>query len=126
MTTIRFADQALIDNLAQNEVVRPMLDQISTLSAEGQSLTNLDLFMRCLNEYLLHHPRVNPNMIVMVRQLQPTEWGLPIEVYCFSANVNWVPYENLQSEIISHVVAIAPLFGLRMYQAPTSHDFQRA
>ena len=126
MTTIRFADQALIDSLAQNEAVRPMFDQISTLSAEGQSLTNLDLFMRCMNEYLLRHPRVNPNMIVMVRQLQPTEWGLPVEVYCFSADVNWIPYENLQSEIISHVVAIAPLFGLRMYQAPTSHDFQRA
>ena len=73
----------------------------------------------------MHHQRVNPNLTIMVRQLQPSEWGLPIEVYCFSANVNWVPYENLQTEIISYVVATAPLFGLRMYQAPSGLDLKK-
>jgi miniconductance mechanosensitive channel len=72
--------------------------------------------------YIDRHPRINHTMTVMVRQLQPTEWGLPIELYCFSADVNWVPYEQLQAEIISYVVALAPYFGLRMYQAPSSHD----
>jgi miniconductance mechanosensitive channel len=82
-------------------------------------LTNLDMFMRAVNSYLDKHQRVNHNMMVMVRQLQPTQWGLPIEIYCFSANVNWVPYEWLQSEIISYVVALAPKFGLKIYQAPS-------
>ena len=61
----------------------------------------------------------------MVRQLQPTEWGLPIEIYCFSADVNWIPYENLQSEIISYVVAVAPHFDLRIYQAPSGLDIRK-
>ncbi len=124
MTTVRLADEAFIASLGSNDLSRTLVESIDTLSAEGGTLTNLDLFMRAVNSYLLHHPRVNPNMIVMVRQLQPSQWGLPIEIYCFSADVNWVPYENLQTEIISYVVAIAPLFGLRMYQAPSGADIK--
>lgn len=124
MTSIRFADEAYIEQLRSNEQSRALIEDIATQSDEGETLTNLDLFMRAVNNYLLHHPRVNPNMTIMVRQLQPSEWGLPIEMYCFSANVNWVPYENLQTEIISYVVAAAPLFGLRMYQAPSGMDLR--
>lgn len=124
MTSIRFADKAYIEQLRSNEQSRALIEDIATQSDEGETLTNLDLFMRAVNNYLLHHPRVNPNMTIMVRQLQPSEWGLPIEMYCFSANVNWVPYENLQTEIISYVVAAAPLFGLRMYQAPSGMDLR--
>ena len=124
MNSIRFADEAYIGQLRSNEQSRALIEDIATQSDEGETLTNLDLFMRAVNNYLLHHPRVNPNMTVMVRQLQPSEWGLPIEVYCFSADVNWVPYENLQTEIISYVVAAAPLFGLRMYQAPSGRDLR--
>ena len=124
MTSIRFADEAYIEQLRSNEQSRALIEDIATQSDEGETLTNLDLFMRAMNNYLLHHPRVNPNMTIMVRQLQPSEWGLPIEVYCFSADVNWVPYENLQTEIISYVVAAAPLFGLRMYQAPSGMDLR--
>ena len=124
MNSIRFADEAYIEQLRSNEQSRALIEDIATQSDEGETLTNLDLFMRAVNNYLLHHPRVNPNMTIMVRQLQPSEWGLPIEVYCFSANVNWVPYENLQTEIISYVVAAAPLFGLRMYQAPSGLDLR--
>lgn len=124
MNSIRFADEAYIEQLRSNEQSRALIEDIATQSDEGETLTNLDLFMRAVNNYLLHHPRVNPNMTIMVRQLQPSEWGLPIEVYCFSANVNWVPYENLQTEIISYVVAEAPLFGLRMYQAPSGMDLR--
>ena len=124
MTSIRFADEAYIEQLRSNEQSRVLIEDIATQSDERETLTNLDLFMRAVNNYLLHHPRVNPNMTIMVRQLQPSEWGLPIEVYCFSANVDWVPYENLQTEIISYVVAAAPLFGLRMYQAPSGMDLR--
>lgn len=119
MRSIKFADEAFIAALRQEGVAREMIEPISTRSAEDGVLTNLDLFMRAVNNYLLHHPRVNPSMIVMVRQLQPSQWGLPVEIYCFSADVNWIPYENLQTEIISHVVALAPLFGLSIYQAPS-------
>jgi miniconductance mechanosensitive channel len=122
MSSIKLADVTFITKLQSNELSRELINHIETLSAEGATLTNLDLFMRSINSYLLRHPRVNPNMIVMVRLLQPSEWGLPIEIYCFSADVNWVPYENLQTEIISYVVAIAPLFELKMHQAPSTFN----
>ena len=126
MTSVCFATPAFIEGLRADETTSALIDKIEVKSDEGATLTNLDLLMRAINEYLLHHPRVNPNMTVMVRQLQPSEWGLPIEVYCFSANVNWVPYENLQSEIISYIIATAPLFSIRFYQAPSSLDLRRS
>jgi miniconductance mechanosensitive channel len=125
MTSIKFANEEFISKLRNNDICRSLVEPISTKSAENEMLTNLDLFMRGINDYLSKHPRVNKNMIVMVRQLQPTEWGLPIEIYCFSADVNWIPYENLQSEIISYVVAVAPHFDLRIYQAPSGLDIRK-
>ena len=86
-------------------------------------VTNLDLYMRVINRFIDVHPRVNHTMIAMVRQLQPTQWGLPIELYFFSADVNWVPYEHLQAEVISRIIALAPHFGIRLYQAPSGEDF---
>lgn len=125
MTSIKFANEEFISKLRNNDISRSLIEPISTKSVENEMLTNLDLFMRGINDYLSKHPRVNKNMIVMVRQLQPTEWGLPIEIYCFSADVNWIPYENLQSEIISYVVAVAPHFDLRIYQAPSGLDIRK-
>lgn len=112
--TIKFADRAFMEELNNDEITAPMVSTITAETAEGETITNLDLFMRAINLYLDKHPRINHNMMCMVRQLQPDEWGIPIELYCFSANVNWVPYEWLQSEIISHVVALAPKFGLEL------------
>ena len=120
--SIRFADDELIERLRQDKVVGKIVSQITPETAEGMALTNLDLFMRTVNSFLDGHPRINHSMLAMVRQLQPTQWGLPIELYCFSANVNWVPYEWLPSELISYVVALAPTFGLSIYQAPASFE----
>jgi miniconductance mechanosensitive channel len=120
--SISFADEELIERLSSDKVVGKIVSQIKPETAEGLSVTNLDLFMRTVNSFLDKHPRINHSMMVMVRQLQPTQWGLPIEIYCFSANVNWVPYDWLQSEIISYVVALAPKFGLSIYQAPSSFE----
>lgn len=122
MTSVGFLNDAKIEELRNDPMTRECLAHIATSTEEGRTFTNLELYMRVLMNYIDHHPRINHTMTVMVRQLQPTEWGLPIELYCFSADVNWVPYEQLQAEIISYVVALAPYFGLRMYQAPSSHD----
>ena len=124
MTTVRFADAALLERIASNEQARTALEGIESRSDEGATLTNLDLFTRSLRRYLATHPRINSKMITMVRQLQPTQWGLPIELYCFSSNVNWVAYETLQAEVISYVVALAPYFDLKVYQAPSSYDIK--
>jgi miniconductance mechanosensitive channel len=123
---VEFATPEFLDTITQNELAKRALEGVELKSAEGATLTNLDLFMRSVNSYIAHHPRTNSKMISMVRQLQPTEWGLPIEIYCFSANVNWIPYEHLQADIISYIVALAPIFKLRIYQAPSGLDIRKS
>ena len=123
ITSVSFADEALLERLRANEATASLMASIPTTLPEGGTPTNLELYMRVVNRYLDNHPRINHTMLAMVRQLQPTEWGVPVELYFFSADVNWVPYEHLQTEVISHIVALAPLFGVRIYQAPAGRDF---
>lgn len=125
MSSLRFADEAFIESLRTNEATAEIMKSIATSLEEGGVVTNLDIYMRYINRYLDTHPRLNHTMTCMVRQLQPTEWGLPVELYCFSANVNWVPYEHLQAEIFSHIVALAPLFSIEIYQAPAGSSFRK-
>ena len=124
MNSVQFMDEEAITKLRDNEVIAKLLPNIKTQTEEGEMITNLDLYMRVVNRYIDLHPRVNHTMIAMVRQLQPNEWGLPIELYFFSADVNWVPYEHLQAEVISRIIALAPHFGIRLYQAPSGQDFK--
>ena len=84
---------------------------------------NLHVFRNYLEKYLRNHPRVNQDMTIMVRQLQPTVEGLPLELYFFSAGTAWIQYEQLQSEIFEHLFAILPTFGLRIFQSPMGVDF---
>lgn len=125
MSSVRFADEAFIESLRTNEATAEIMKSIATSLEEGGVVTNLDIYMRYINRYLDTHPRLNHTMTCMVRQLQPTEWGLPVELYCFSANVNWVPYEHLQAEIFSHIVALASLFSIEIYQAPAGSSFRK-
>lgn len=90
---------------------------------EDKFVVNLHVFRNYLEYYLQHHPRVNSGMTIMVRQLQPTAQGLPLELYFFSDGTEWVPYEHLQSEIFEHVFAVMPTFGLRVFQSPMGIDF---
>lgn len=124
MTSVQFMGEEAITKLKENEVIAKFLSNIKTETEEGEMITNLDLYMRVINRYIDLHPRVNHTMIAMVRQLQPTEWGLPVELYFFTADVNWVPYEHLQAEVISRIIALAPHFGIRLYQAPSGQDFK--
>lgn len=90
---------------------------------------NLSLLRRYLELYLASHPEIrlkdkdNPAIFMMVRQLQPTPQGLPLELYFFTNRTNWKRFEALQSDIFDHVYAVLPHFGLRMYQAPAGSDF---
>ena len=90
---------------------------------KDEKIVNLTAFREWLEEWLRNHPSVNKNMIIMVRQLQPTPQGLPLELYFFFDGTNWVPYEHLQSEIFEYVFAVLPEFGLKGFQAPAGSDF---
>lgn len=122
LTSISFLKPELKERLRKGEQTAEVMQLVESQTAEGKPITNLDLFIRYMNRYLEQHPRVSHNLLILVRQLQPTQWGLPVEFYCFSSNVNWIPYEQLQAEIISHVAALAPLFDLRLFQYPLSQD----
>lgn len=120
MTTISFVGDELVERLKANPTTAKLVEEITPIGDTLAEPTNLDLFMRYAERYIVSHPKVHKEMLIIVRQLQPSEWGLPIEIYCFSKDVNWIPYEQLQSELISHIVALIPLFDLRVYQAPTA------
>ena len=92
--------------------------------ATGKEEVNLYIFRHYLDYYLRHHPKVNQDMIMLVRQLQPTAQGMPIELYFFSANTMWVKYEGLQAEVFDHVLAVVHRFGLKVFQSPTGLDLQ--
>ena len=88
-------------------------------------LTNIGTFRAYVEFYLRQHKGIAQNQTIMVRQLQPTSQGLPLEVYAFTNTIAWVSYEAIQSDIFDHLIAILPEFGLRVYQAPSGHDLQR-
>ena len=90
----------------------------------GKEEVNLYIFRHYVMYYLTHHPKVNQDMIMTVRQLQPTAQGMPIELYFFSANTAWLRYEHLQAEVFDHVLAMLHLFDLKVFQSPTGLDLQ--
>jgi len=100
------------------------------LHAPGESgvnlrrLTNIGTFRAYIYNYLKHHPKIHERMTLIVRQLQPGTEGLPLEIYCFSNDTEWAAYEGIQDDIFDHVFAIAPEFGLRLYQRPAGADLK--
>lgn len=92
--------------------------------ADGQ-VVNLTVLRNYLDIYLRNNERVNHEMIFMIRQLQPTPQGLPLELYFFSADTAWVAYEHLQADVFEHILAVMPEFGLKVFQAPAGTDLSR-
>lgn len=90
----------------------------------GKEEVNLYVFRKYLDYYLRHHAKVNQDMMILVRQLQPTAQGLPIELYFFSSSTMWVKYEGLQAEVFDHVLAVVHKFGLKVFQSPSGQDIQ--
>ena len=85
--------------------------------------TNIGAFRAYVQNYLENHPGIRQDMTLLVRQLQPTETGLPLEIYAFTATTAWAEYEAIQGDIFDHLLAILPEFGLRLFQSPTGADF---
>ena len=117
MNTVRFCTEEELAHFKQ----QPWMEGFEET---GKEEVNLYLFRHYLDYYLRHHPKVNQDMIMLVRQLQPTEHGMPIELYFFSANTAWVKYEALQAEVFDHVLAVVHRFGLKVFQSPTGLDWQ--
>ena len=123
----RFGEFALLkDYIAEKKAA---LQQDRTPSggeavmANARQLTNIGTFRAYTVSYLRSHPMVHLGMTFLVRQLQPTENGLPLEIYIFTRTTNWNEYEDIQADIFDHLLAVLPEFGLRVFQRPTGSDF---
>ena len=92
-------------------------------AVNSRRLTNMGTFRVYVERYLRSHPRIHQDMTLLVRQMAPTEHGLPLEIYCFTASTAWGEYEATQSDIFDHLLAILPEFGLRVFQQSSDAMF---
>ena len=96
----------------------------STL-VNGRRLTNIGVFRSYVEAYLRQHPMIHKDMTFLIRQLSPSENGLPIEIYVFCKDTNWTAYEAIQADIFDHILAVVPEFDLLVFQEPSGSDFQK-
>lgn len=138
MKSVRFCDSQMLDKFRKFKLLEAYIDNKqkeidqhneifgleNQLVPNGRKQTNLGVFRKYLEAYLQNHPAINQEMTVLVRQLQPSEIGIPIEIYVFSKQKGWVEYESIQSDIFDHILAIIPEFGLEVFQSPSGNDIR--
>lgn len=136
VSSIRFQTQDEVDHFMRFALLKDyisdkeqeLVDYNAGLEAEVDSevnkrrLTNAGTFRAYAYNYLKNHPSIHEGMTLIVRQLSPGPEGLPLEIYCFTNTTVWSDYEDIQSDIFDHLLAIVPEFGLRLYQKPAGSD----
>ncbi|MBW6515823.1 MAG: mechanosensitive ion channel family protein [Candidatus Cloacimonetes bacterium] len=136
LESVRFCDEEMLAKFEKIGLLKEYLaDKKNDISAHnrklgieetdfinGRHLTNIGTFRAYIERYLKRHPRINQNLIMMTRQMEPTSTGLPIQVYAFTNDTNWTVYESIQADIFDHLLAIVPEFNLRVFQYPSGYD----
>ena len=135
MNTINFLEPKEIERFEKYALLKDYIDEkrreIEDYNASSEErrinanirrLTNVGTFRAYIYSYLRNHAAIHKNMTLLVRQLDPTPQGLPIEIYCFTNTTNWGAYEGIQSDLLDHLLALAPDFGLRTFQSPSGRD----
>jgi miniconductance mechanosensitive channel len=112
-----YIDEKLAELAAYNEGLGREADNVNL-----RRLTNIGTFRAYVLSYLKHHPKIHRDMTLIVRQLEPGPNGLPLEIYAFTNITEWAVYEDIQSDIFDHLLAVAGEFGLSMYQEPAGRD----
>lgn len=139
MTSVKFCTQEMLHKfekfvLIKDYVVnkqREIEEFNATLNVapeenyNGRRQTNLGIFRKYLEAYLNANPVINTEMTFLIRHLQPTETGIPVEIYVFSKDQRWANYEAIQADIFDHILAVIPEFELKVFQNPTGSDFNR-
>ncbi|MCW8819261.1 MAG: mechanosensitive ion channel family protein [Ignavibacteriaceae bacterium] len=140
MNSVCFCDEAMVEKFSRVQLLQDYLQEkqrevdeynahhkVDTSSpVNGRRLTNLGTFRAYLVAYLRDHPKIDPDMTFLVRHLQPSENGIPVQIYVFSSDQVWANYEAIQADIMDHVLSILPFFELRIFQAPSGRDIQLA
>ncbi len=139
MTSVRFCTAEMLARYRAIDLIREYIDATEQRIEErnvargrdrferrinGLHQTNLGIFRAYLLRYLQQEVPVNRNMTLMVRQLQPTETGIPIQLYFFTDTVEWTAYEGIQADVFDHVLAVIPAFDLRVFQNASGSDFR--
>ena len=93
--------------------------------ANLRRLTSIGTFRAYVLSYLENHPEISQDMLRMVRIMDPSPHGIPVEIYCFTNTIVWTEYERIQGDLFYHVLAQLPEFGLRLYQQPTGFDMRQ-
>jgi miniconductance mechanosensitive channel len=139
MTTVKYCNEEMIEKFRKIKLLRPYIDtKIEELkvyneklgldtevTVNGRRMTNLGTFRKYIEMYLSNHPKIKQDMTLMVRQLQPSENGLPLEVYVFSNDIVWTNYEALQADIFDHIIAAMDEFELAVFQTPSGQDLRK-
>lgn len=137
-SSIRFLDDELLQHLKKAELLskylEDKLDAVENANREkqadmsirinGRRLSNVGTFRAYLVSFLRAHPNIHQGMTLLVRQLEPTSDGLPIQIYAFTNTTKWLEYEEIQSDIFDHVFSVLPEFGLRAHESPTGNDLR--
>ncbi|WP_421752258.1 mechanosensitive ion channel family protein [Croceimicrobium sp.] len=136
--SIKFVDDELYKKLLKVERIKGYLEKRheeirqsneskkvdKSILINGRHLTNIGVFRIYMESYLAEHPNIAQDQTLMVRQLQPTEMGVPLEIYCFSNDIAWLNYEQIQSNIMDHLMAAVGHFELHIFQNPSGSDFR--
>jgi len=127
--SISFMTPELLESIRRRPLMEKWIEENSEaieamMKGEMTSLTNLGAFRAYLVEYLVHHKHIDSKLPVMVRDMPPTESGMPVELYCFSKINSWVPYESVQSEVLDFAYAVVSQFRLKLYQTPAGSDIE--
>ena len=140
INSIKFCDREMLNRFSQLNFVSSYIEEKyqelaeyniktnilnNSVFKEEKWITNVGIFRAYVAAYLKAHPQISDIHPFLVRQLQPTEYGLPIEIYVFSLNTKWVNYENIQADIFDHILSIVPEFELRVFQTVSGYGFQK-
>jgi miniconductance mechanosensitive channel len=138
MNSISFCNAETLDKFKKIELLKDYIEKKQKEVSEhnkannvdtseitnGRHLTNIGTFRKYIEAYLRNNTNIHDEMTFLVRQLEPTEKGLPIQIYVFSNDIDWIRYEEIQSDIFDHLLAVIPEFGLKIFQSPTGKDFE--
>lgn len=138
ISSIRFLTEKELQELTKIQLLKNYIEerqaQIDTYNANtqadrsmpvnGRNMTNVGLFRQYINQMVQSHPLIRTDMTLLVRQLQPTQHGLPIELYMFVGDVRWTSYENVMSDIFDHLLAVIKYFDLEVFESPASDDIR--
>ena len=136
LDTVKFCTPEMLEKYKQFQLVKDYIDtkekeieefnkqnNIDTSNlVNGRRQTNLGIFRAYLTAYIKQNPNLNHNLTMLVRQKDPTEFGVPMQIYCFSAKTDWLSYEAIQNDIFDHVYAVVNQFDLKVYQRPSSYS----